>query len=504
MRRTKVLKSGLILALSVLFNFPVFAQPQHAPADSIVHLTLLHFNDIYEITPLAGGAQGGLARVATLRRQLMEENPNTFTVLAGDLFSPSALGTATVDGDRLAGRQMVAVLNALGLDYCTFGNHEFDLREKQFYQRLNESRFHWLSSNVFAANGQPFPGVADSVILTVSQTAGPTATVGWFGVTLPSNRQPYATYTDPLETAARVVHNLRDKVDILIAITHLPLEDDIKLADRCPDIDLILGGHEHENVQVWRGADLTPICKADANVRTVYIHRLSYNTSTRRLQIHSELQAVTGAIAEDPQVQREAQHWVDVAYAGFQQMGFDPQRAVAELPVALDGLESSVRNRSTKLTELIAAAMLNAATGTELAVFNGGSIRIDDVLLPGNITEYDVIRILPFGGSVLSVEMKGALLARVLDQGVANKGTGGFLQTAKVGWDQERKGWLIAGQALDAGKSYQVAINDFLVSGKEVGLTFLNREHGDLRVIKENMDVRRALIEELARSYGKQ
>jgi 5'-nucleotidase/UDP-sugar diphosphatase len=83
----------------------------------------------------------GLARVATLRQELLAENPNTFTVLAGDFLSPSALGTARVDGERLAGKQMVSVLNQMGLDYVTFGNHEFDISEAALRDRIAESTF---------------------------------------------------------------------------------------------------------------------------------------------------------------------------------------------------------------------------------------------------------------------------------------------------------------------------------------------------------------------------
>ena len=90
-------------------------------------LTILQMNDIYELTPVSGDREGGLARVATLRKELLAKDPRMITVLAGDLFSPSALGTARVDGERLAGRQIVDVMNILGLDYITFGNHEFDL-----------------------------------------------------------------------------------------------------------------------------------------------------------------------------------------------------------------------------------------------------------------------------------------------------------------------------------------------------------------------------------------
>jgi 5'-nucleotidase len=54
---------------------------------------------------------------------------------------------------------MVAVLNAMGMDYATFGNHEFDLKEGPFFERVKEAKFTWISCNVFDANGKPFEGV---------------------------------------------------------------------------------------------------------------------------------------------------------------------------------------------------------------------------------------------------------------------------------------------------------------------------------------------------------
>jgi ABC-type uncharacterized transport system substrate-binding protein len=74
-----------------------------------------------------------------VRQELLAKNRNTITILAGDLFNPSAMGTARVDGERLNGRHIVDVMNVLGLDYATFGNHEFDLSEEQFLKRLSES-----------------------------------------------------------------------------------------------------------------------------------------------------------------------------------------------------------------------------------------------------------------------------------------------------------------------------------------------------------------------------
>jgi len=153
-----------------------------AEADAPVVVTFIQLNDIYEITPVSGGRWGGPTRVATVRKQLVEKNPNTFTILAGDLFSPSALGTARVDGERLAGRQMVAVLNVMGVDYATFGNHEFDLSEEQFLSRMEESEFQWVATNVTDDEGNLFPRTERHLILTVPGNDGGTVRIGFIGL----------------------------------------------------------------------------------------------------------------------------------------------------------------------------------------------------------------------------------------------------------------------------------------------------------------------------------
>src|SRR5688572_23563590 len=96
-----------------------------APAAGVVTATILQINDVYEIMPLGGSGLGGLARVATLKQQLLREDPNTFMVLAGDVLSPSAMSSARAGdgGAALNGQQMVDILNRIGLDYATFGNH---------------------------------------------------------------------------------------------------------------------------------------------------------------------------------------------------------------------------------------------------------------------------------------------------------------------------------------------------------------------------------------------
>jgi len=454
-------------------------------ASPVVEFTLLQFNDVYEIGPVEGGKSGGLARVATLRQRLLAENPNTFTLLAGDFVSPSALGTAKVDGQSLAGKQMVAVLNAMGLDLATFGNHEFDIKEDQLLARLAESRFRWTSANVTRASGGPFPGGS--------------VRIGVVGVVLASNPAPFVTYADSIESFRREAQALRGQVDVLVGLTHLAFSQDQALAEVIPEIDLILGGHEHENVRAFRGADFTPILKADANVRTVYVHRLTWDPARRALKVDSQLVIVTDEVPEDPKVAAVVTEWEQKAFTGFRQQGFEPDDRVAVTTVPLDGREASVRNRTTELTDLIARALLAEAQGSELAVYNSGSIRIDDVLPAGPVTQYDVIRVLPFGGKVLTADIRGSLLARAFDQGIASHGKGAFLQTANVSIG-DAGAWVIGGKTLDPARMYRTAISDYLASGKEEGMDFLV-PGPDLTIVKENRDQRMAVIDQLRREY---
>lgn len=467
-----------------------------------IRVTIVQLNDLYEITPVGGGRWGGPARVATLLRRLEAWNPNTIAILAGDFFGPSALGTARADGGRLDGRQMVAVLNTMGLDYATFGNHEFDLDEQSFRDRLAESEFEWFSSNVFDAAGRPWPGVEGVKLLRFIGTAGDTLRLGFAGVTYGAMAPDWVSLTDPATELRRAVDLLGDSVQAKIAVTHLPLPEDVALAETLPELDLIIGGHEHENWMARRGPDLTPIAKADANVRTVYVHELRWDPSVQKLEIESRLVPITDELPEDPETAAEVQRWLDVGWAGFRAAGFEPEAEVAVVSEPLDGLESSVRNHPTTLTSLIAEGMRAEVAGSDVALVSGGSIRIDDVVPAGPVTQYDVIRMLPFGGAVVEVEMGGRLLARTLDQGLANVGTGGYLHTAGVARGSDGGGWTVGGAPLDPEATYRVAISEFLITGRETGLDDLVPDNPGLTVVAEHRDVRQALIDELRRRYG--
>ncbi len=496
-RNVGFLAIGLLAACTTL-------QPKEgretAPIPSQVQITLLQINDVYEIGAVEGGRRGGLARVATLAKRLRKENPHTFLLHAGDMLSPSAMGTAMVDGKRLDGQQMVAVLNLLGLDFATFGNHEFDLKEGPFLSRLAESRFQWISANVTNAEGGPFPGTLDHVVLPIQTPDGDEVRIGIIGVTIEEKDRGYFRISDPLSAVRREARALRGQVEVLIGLTHLDLDQDVALAEAVPELDLILGGHEHENYQLRRGSSLTPILKADANARSVFVHRITVDRSRGEVEIVSRFLPITDAMPEDPEVAAEVERWTEAAFDGFRRDGFQPEEVVAVATTPLDGRESSVRKRSTALTDLIAEATLAEAAGADLAIYNSGSIRIDDVLPAGPIRQYDVIRVLPFGGPILTVKIPGKVLERALNQGLENKGNGGYLQTANVTGGPGS--WKISGEAIVAERVYVVGTSDFLMTGREAGLDFLTFETPGIELMETNRDVRQALIDQLRRTYG--
>ena len=114
-----------------------------------IDVVFLQVNDVYEIAPVAGGKEGGMARVATLKKQYYQKNRNTFLVMAGDFVSPSVYNSLKYNDKKIRGAQMIDCMNAAGMDFAIFGNHEFDINEGELQNRINESGFNWISTNTF-------------------------------------------------------------------------------------------------------------------------------------------------------------------------------------------------------------------------------------------------------------------------------------------------------------------------------------------------------------------
>lgn len=135
-----------------------------------------------------------------------------------------------------------------------------------------------------------------------------------------------------------------------------------------------------------------------------------------------------------------------------------------------------IRYESAPLGDVLGAAMLAASRRqAQCAILNSGSVRIDDVL-SGSVAEIDVVRMLPFGGGISDVEIRGSLLKKMLDTGRTNKGGGGFLQWKGVKWLDSAGLWQIDGQLLDENNVYKVILPDFLLTGNEQNMSFMKAE----------------------------
>jgi 5'-nucleotidase/UDP-sugar diphosphatase len=239
--------------------------------------------------------------------------------------------------------------------------------------------------------------------------------------------------------------------------------------------------------------------KADANVRTVAVVTLTFGRANTRPAVAARFEVLDQNVRQDPKVQAVVDKWTAIAFDAFRKNGFEPTRVVAMVKEPLDGREPTVRNQPGRLTDLITAGFDREAGGVDVAILNGGSVRIDDVVQAGPVTEYDVIRILPFGGRVTKAALDGALLGSILDIGVKNRGTGGYLHTRGVTRDGSQ--WMVRGKPLDVSARYTVAVTDFLMTGGETNLGFLTPTNPSVHDVQTLRDVRMALIAELQAQY---
>lgn len=446
-------------------------------------VVILQLNDVYEIGPIEGGKVGGLARVATVKKQLESQYEHVITILSGDFLNPSLVGTLTDEnGEKIKGRQMVESLNALGLDFVTLGNHEFDLKENELVQRIYESDFIYTCANAFhVANGDtvPFQQIVngDTVAVSTSEQRsikfknGVETNLAFIGNVLPFSKPNYVYYTDQFQAVVDEYNRIKSSANIVLGLTHQSIDEDKKLATMVPEMPLLLGGHEHVNMKHQVGE--VTITKADANAKTAYVHKLSIDENGALESFTSELISITDTIQEDDAVKKVVEKWQVIAKNAISKEGFKPEQIVVILPEGevLDGKESSLRYHPVNFGELTALSMLDVTKSAQVALFNSGSVRLDDEL-KGEVTEYDVLRSFPYGGGITLVEMTGKVLDEVLEIGtVTNVGLGGYLQVAGI--ERGANSWMIDGVALNKTSTYQVAITDFLATGKEANLNIL-------------------------------
>ncbi|WP_373531943.1 bifunctional UDP-sugar hydrolase/5'-nucleotidase [Vampirovibrio sp.] len=452
---------GLLGFGALATSLPGWTEAGVAQYPQPIHITLLQLNDVYQLAPDKPSEPGGFARIATLRQRIQAENPHTFLILAGDTLSPSP-------GAKLFyGKQMIDLWNQVGLDVATLGNHEFDFGNDILLQRIQESRFQWVSANVMdKTTGKPFGSVLPYVIKTVNGVK-----IGFFGLLTPDTKNassagPNVEFKDPTYTACATVSQMRQAgADVIIAITHLTLDEDKRVASNMNHaVAMVMGGHEHTLLQsVVQG---TPIYKVGSDARTMGRYDLWLDPETHRLQsMDAQMLPVDQSIPDDPKVAASVQAYLNQIEAGLGE-------TIGQTTVPLNALQADNRSQETNLGNFLADAY-RAKLKTDVAVLNGGSIRANKIYPAGPITRKDVSTILQFAGPVLKVEVSGKILKQALENGVSRLGeeAGRFPQVSglKFVYDPVKPigsrvlSVSVNGQPLNEGKTYTLATPAYLV-----------------------------------------
>ena len=397
----------LPLALAVSACAPVSRSSQRP-------LQFLLVNDVYVGDTLKTGL-GGLARVARLKQELERDGPVLF-MLAGDFLSPSLL-TRWYDG-----RQMIEMFNAARLDYATFGNHEFDISADSLTRFIADSRFRWTSANCFRTDGSRFPGVSPWDTLTVEGRR-----IGIFGVTL-VDQYPRARCTSPDSAAVAAVRTLKAaNAEIIIGLTHLSRAEDSVILAANPAIDFILGGHEHDWQRVTIGD--RHVLKADQNSESAQLMVVPHGGAPRS----HRLIVVDARLQHDPVTEAVVRRWQDSA---TKRVG--PEVVVGTVRAPLEARSQIQRRNETALGNLVADAFRHRMK-TDVALVNSGTLRLDDVIQPGPLTNHAIRTLLPFPDMtpVVAFPLTGARLREMLEHSVSRPGHGAFLQVSGIRftWD---------------------------------------------------------------------
>lgn len=447
----------LLLALGLL----LLSLP--AGAAEVRHLRLLHVNDVYEIAPVDG--KGGFAELMTLLAAERARGPS-LTTLGGDMISPSLMSGVT------KGTQMIELANAIGLDAAVLGNHEFDFGPEVLRRRIAESKFAWLATNVMEADGSPFDKAEAYVLREVGGLK-----VGLLGLVTPETEHMSSPgdgvrFASVQGTAGATVDALRAAgADVVIALTHLTIEDDRALAKAVPGIDLILGGHDHDPISWYEGGVL--ILKAGSDAHYLGVVDLAIeavvdgNGESKRRIVPSWSLRSTAGVAPDPAI---------AALVARHTAAFDAEmdQPLVAATGEIDSRRDSVRTGEASMGSLIADAL--RSLGADVGMTNGGGIRGDRVYPAGTmLTRKDILRELPFGNYALTLSLAGADLLAALESGVSQveDKAGRFPQVSGLSfaYDPSRPPGSrvlsveVGGAPLDPARVYTVATTDYLARG---------------------------------------
>jgi len=456
--------------------------PQFSLAETI-EVSFVQTNDIDQMDEDDG--RGGFARLAAVVAAERAKGGNVIFAHAGDTLSPSLL--SGID----KGAHIIDILNHLDVDVMVPGNHEFDFGPEVFQQRISEATFPIVSSNVtMPAGGGPANTTVDKIV----EVDG--VKIGFYGLTTEDTVAVSSpgdiSFLDAVETGIDAAEDLRAKgADIVVAVTHLPVDDDFALA-RANGADINLAGHDEHVLAFYDGKHV--ITESGAQAEYVVITDLTIERTEKDGKVSISWEPAfrivdSREVEPDPEIAALVKGYTERL---DEELGIEI--GTAETP--LDSRRATVRGGEAAIGNLIADAM-RAATGADVAITNGGGIRGDQEYAAGvKLTRKDILTELPFGNKTIKLELTGDNLRAALENGLSQVETAGgrFPQvsgmTVTVDVDKpvgERVVEVAIGDApLDPAKTYTVATNDFLARGGDgydvftEGRTLINAIDGTL------------------------
>ncbi|HGE8355339.1 TPA: bifunctional UDP-sugar hydrolase/5'-nucleotidase UshA [Serratia marcescens] len=474
--------------------------------DKTYAITILHTNDHHGHFWQNDHGEYGLGAQKTLvdgiRQEVAAQGGSLLLLSGGDI------NTGVPESDLQDAEPDFRGMNLVGYDAMAIGNHEFDNPLSVLRQQEKWATFPLLSANIYQkSTGQrlfkPYTlfdkqGIKIAVI---GLTTDDTAKIG---------NPEYFTdmeFRVPAQEAKQVVEQLRkdEKPDVIIAATHMGHYDngehgsnapgDVEMARSLPAgyLDMIVGGHSQDPVCMAgdnrKQVDYVPgtPCSPDRQNGTwivqahewgKYVGRADFEFRNGELKlVHYQLIPVnlkkkvekadgtservyyTQQIAEDPTMMKLLTPFQD---KGKAQLGVK----IGSVNGKLEGDRSKVRFVQTNLARVMLAAQRERADA-DFAVMSGGGVR--DSIESGDITYKNVLKVQPFGNTLVHVDMKGREVEQYLAV-VANMkpDSGAYAQFANVSLVADGKGVSevkINGQPLQADKTYRMATLNFNALG---------------------------------------
>lgn len=434
---------------------PATAQPGER------RVTFVAVNDIYRLDGVAEGRSGGLGRVRTLRSWIERDAPDAILLHAGDFLSPSLIGKV------FKGEQMIDALNHLDGDagafdgrmFVAFGNHEFDdsrcnKADSPLDKRVDESQFTWLVANLDFSNCASMNGVPkrqnvkDAVIVDVENVK-----VGLFGIGLTPDKDSaprYPRFEEGLPAARRSVAALRARgAELIVALTHLPREDDeALLRELTPEgLDLVVGGHDHSNMVLFDSEKQPRGFKADSDARSAW--RIDVLLAPgKRPRVEAQLVTLNEAIPPDEKMVQLAAWWAARADEAVCAQRKNSQGKPAS-PLCLEeqiGRTQSVieleetanRSQETGFGDWLADAV-RKETGADVAIVNSGILGLNEDLAPGSkLVLRHVVDVFRFDDIAAVRAFPAKQVCAAVVHGLLRPGTGAWPHLAGIKVDVKR------------------------------------------------------------------